>query len=74
MAISLIILDNQKREVELVLISAYALIGDAEEEEWYTFSTNLDTATQVIKKDDNILIRMNGNASMGINNGSVCGH
>eukprot|EP00957_Ditylum_brightwellii_P050410 3822951-Ditylum_brightwellii.AAC.1 len=37
MAIHLIILDDQNREVGLVLISTYAPISATEEEEWYTF-------------------------------------
>eukprot|EP00957_Ditylum_brightwellii_P033469 2536097-Ditylum_brightwellii.AAC.1 len=73
MAIHLVILDDQNREFGLVLISAHAPIGTAEEEEWYTFSTNLDIATQISKKDNTILIKMDGNTSMRINNGSVCG-
>ena len=36
MVIHLVILDDQNREFGLVLISAHAPIGAAEEEEWYT--------------------------------------
>eukprot|EP00957_Ditylum_brightwellii_P036028 2729905-Ditylum_brightwellii.AAC.1 len=70
MAICLIILDDQNRDVGLVLISAYTPIDAEEEEEWYTFSTDLDIATQIAKKDITILIGMDSNASMGINDGS----
>eukprot|EP00957_Ditylum_brightwellii_P076759 5834255-Ditylum_brightwellii.AAC.1 len=73
MALRLITHDDQGREVGLVLLSAYAPIGAADEEEWINFLADLDIALQICKTNDAIIFGIDGNASIGKGDGIVCG-
>eukprot|EP00957_Ditylum_brightwellii_P185148 14099550-Ditylum_brightwellii.AAC.1 len=63
-ALRMTVLYYRKKEIGLVLISAYAPIVIAHEEEWSSFLHNFDTALQVCKPNDITLIGMDGSSSL----------
>ena len=69
----MIITDHQKRENGLILISAYAPIGVDSDEAWTSFFKDYDTALKMCKLNDTLIAGMDGNLSMGTNNGNICG-
>ena len=69
----MIITDHQKRENGLILISAYDPIGADLDEAWTSFFEYYNAALKMCKINDTILAGMDGNSSMGTNDGNVCG-
>ena len=69
----MMITDHQKRENGLVLISAYAPIGVDSDEAWTSFFDDYDLALKMCKINDTIIAGMDGNLSMGTNDGNLCG-
>ena len=69
----MMITDHQQRENGLILISAYAPIGVDSDEAWTSFFEDYDTALKMCKINDTIIAGMDGNSSMGTNDGNVCG-
>ena len=71
--ILMIITYHQKRKNSLVLISAYAPTGADSDEAWTSFFEDYNAALKMCKINDTIISGMDGNSSMGINDGNVCG-
>ena len=69
----MMISDHQNRENGLILISAYAPIGVDSDEAWTSFSTDYDTDLKMCKRNDTLIAGMDGNLSMGTNDGNICG-
>eukprot|EP00957_Ditylum_brightwellii_P015301 1152834-Ditylum_brightwellii.AAC.1 len=64
------VLDDRKKEIGLVQISAYAPIGINPEKKWSTFFNDFDTVLQLCKPNDLSFIGMDGNSSLGIGDGT----
>ena len=69
----MMISDHQNRENGLIFISAYAPIGVDSDEAWTSFFADYDTALKMCKLNDTLIAGMDGNSSMGINDGNICG-
>ena len=69
----MMITDHQKRENGLIIISVYAPIGAYSDEAWTSFFEDYDAALKMCKINNTILAGMDGNSSMGTNDGNVCG-
>ena len=69
--------DAKDRIVGLVLISAYAPVGNAPDDAWNTFFDDLDVALRLQKRGDVLFVGIDGNSSLGArcrdDEGRVCG-
>eukprot|EP00957_Ditylum_brightwellii_P055907 4236329-Ditylum_brightwellii.AAC.1 len=70
-ALRMTFLVYRKKEIGLVLISAYNSISINPEEEWSSFIHNFDTALQLCKPNDITCIGMDGNSSLGVGDGTL---
>eukprot|EP00957_Ditylum_brightwellii_P208450 15357509-Ditylum_brightwellii.AAC.1 len=58
------VLDNNKQEIGLVLISTYTPIGIDLEEAWTSFFNNYNAAMQLCKTNDIVIIGIDNNSSL----------
>ena len=65
MALQLLFKDSQHRDVGVFLISAYALVGKAPENEWEDYFDKLTTCLRRKRNNDIIVIGTDCNSSMG---------
>ena len=69
----MMISDQQNRENGPILISAYDPIGVDSDEAWTSFFADYDTDIKMCKLNDTLIAGMDGNLSMGTNDGNICG-
>eukprot|EP00957_Ditylum_brightwellii_P020535 1548025-Ditylum_brightwellii.AAC.1 len=65
------IVTNDKKEIGLILIIAYAPMCSQLEEDWTSFFDNDNKALQLCKRDDISITSMDTNSSMGVKDGNV---
>ena len=71
-AIRMMIIDHQKRDNDLILISTYAPIGVDSDEAWTSFFEDYDTSLKMCKINGTIIAGMDRNLSLGTNVGNIC--
>ena len=69
MALRLLFKDSEHRDVGVFLISAYALIGKAPENEWEDYFDKLTICLQRKRNNDIAVIGTDSNSSMGCKSG-----
>jgi len=68
MTLRLLFKDN--RDVAVFLVSAYAPVGNAPDEEWNVYLDNLSTCMNKKRKGDILIVGSDCNSSIGCNSGT----